>query len=230
MNGGETGLLPQAAEPAPAPVTAPATAPAATADPALPEGSSRFGITATAGPLGASHYLCDSAVCGDLVAALPASVLVAGRSDAAGGYAVDMSVFLDALMEGAAKLKGREGIAEAASLPMWVVCRMLGTFPVLEVLLGEAMDALKYEVEAALVKAAIGVDVVHKRSRSRKSVNPKGELVETERTEDVLEKAAVMDVAAAKYFLTNRMKERYKDDGGQKQAVQINFIGPEADL
>jgi hypothetical protein len=45
---------------------------------AMAIGEMKFGITCTGEPIGRSHWLADSAVCGDLVMALPSSVLIAG--------------------------------------------------------------------------------------------------------------------------------------------------------
>ena len=66
-------------------------------------GEVRFGVTCTGEPIGRRHYLADSATCGDMVMALPSSVLIAGRTKEAGGVAVDMCMFLDAVIEGVAK-------------------------------------------------------------------------------------------------------------------------------
>ena len=60
-------------------------------------GEMRFGITCTGEPIGTSHWLSDSSVCGDMVMALPSSVMIAGRSKEAGGVAVDMNMFLDSI-------------------------------------------------------------------------------------------------------------------------------------
>ena len=51
-------------------------------------GDCRFGVKATGEPLRKAHWLADSSVCGDLVMALPSSVLIAGRTAEAGGVAV----------------------------------------------------------------------------------------------------------------------------------------------
>lgn len=38
------------------------------------------------------------------------------------------------------------------------------------------------------------------------------------------------DAALSKTILTSRMRSRYKDEGGLKQAIQINISGAEANL
>ena len=125
--------------------------------PAPPQGSMslgevRFGITCTGEPIGTSHWLSDSSVCGDMVMALPSSVMIAGRSKEAGGVAVDMNMFLDSVIEGAGRLAGLAGIAEAASLPAWAVSRLMGTFPALMSVYHEAVDQAILMVEAAAIK------------------------------------------------------------------------------
>ena len=210
---------------------------------AMLPGEVRFGVTCTGEPVGASHWLADSAVCGDMVMALPSSVLIAGRSKESGGVAVDMSLFLDAIIEGAAKLEGLDGVAAAATLPKWAVSRLFGTFGVLIDVYHEAVDQAVLTVEAAAMKAAIGINVINKRTMKKTKIGAPGILiaangktVETpgEKTEEVseetLDKYIPPDPALSKLILTSRMKGRYKDEGGMKQAIQINISGAEARL
>lgn len=198
--------------------------------PDLPQGSMtlgemRFGITCTGEPIGTSHWLSDSSVCGDMVMALPSSVMIAGRSKEAGGVAVDMNMFLDSVIEGAGRLAGLAGISEAASLPAWAVSRLMGTFPALMSVYHEAIDQSILMVEAAAIKAAIGMKITNTRR-----------LVKTDEdgrkttTSETLDREIMPDPALSKLLLTNRMKSRYKDTEDVKQAVQINVYGPEADL
>lgn len=197
--------------------------------PMLREGETRFGVTAAGGPLGSGHWLADSSVCGDQVMALPVAVLVAGRTKASGSKAVDMCMFLDAIIEGAARLCGTDGIVESASLPAWVVARLFGTFPVLRQVYDDAMDQMLMTVEAAAYKAAIGGTARHVRKLRKKKTDSDG--VETlEESEETLDKVVPPDPALSKLILTSRMKERYRDDEKHTQAVQINVIGPEANL
>ena len=198
--------------------------------PDLPQGSMslgevRFGITCTGEPIGTSHWLSDSSVCGDMVMALPSSVMIAGRSKEAGGVAVDMNMFLDSVIEGAGRLAGLAGIAEAASLPAWAVSRLMGTFPALMSVYHEAVDQSILMVEAAAIKAAIGM----KLTNTRKVVKT-DEDGRKSSTSETLEREIMPDPALSKFLLTNRMKSRYKDTEDVKQAVQINIYGPEADL
>lgn len=202
-------------------------------DPMLPEppqgsmtlGEMRFGITCTGEPIGTSHWLSDSSVCGDMVMALPSSVMIAGRSKEAGGVAVDMNMFLDSVIEGAGRLAGLAGISEAASLPAWAVSRLMGTFPALMSVYHEAIDQSILMVEAAAIKAAIGMKITN----TRKLVKT-GEDGRKTTTLEKLDKHIMPDPALSKLLLTNRMKSRYKDTEDVKQAVQINVYGPEADL
>lgn len=198
--------------------------------PDLPQGSMtlgemRFGITCTGEPIGTSHWLSDSSVCGDMVMALPSSVMIAGRSKEAGGVAVDMNMFLDSVIEGAGRLAGLAGISEAASLPAWAVSRLMGTFPALMSVYHEAIDQSILMVEAAAIKAAIGMKITN----TRKLVKT-GEDGRKTTTLEKLDKHIMPDPALSKLLLTNRMKSRYKDTEDVKQAVQINVYGPEADL
>ena len=198
--------------------------------PDLPQGSMslgemRFGITCTGEPIGTSHWLSDSSVCGDMVMALPSSVMIAGRSKEAGGVAVDMNMFLDSVIEGAGRLAGLAGISEAASLPAWAVSRLMGTFPALMSVYHEAVDQSILMVEAAAIKAAIGM----KLTNTRKVVKT-DEDGRKSSTSETLEREIMPDPALSKFLLTNRMKSRYKDTEDVKQAVQINVYGPEADL
>jgi len=195
---------------------------------AMAPGDVRFGVTCTGVPIGTSHWLADSAVCGDMVMALPSSVLIAGRSKEAGGVAVDMSLFLDAIIEGAAKLEGLDGVAAAAALPKWAVSRLFGTFGVLIDVYHEAVDQAVLTVEAAAMKAAIGMKVQNTRKLSRIRETPEGSF--HEETEETTDKHILPDPALSKLILTSRMKGRYKDEGGMKQAIQINISGAEARL
>ncbi len=188
-------------------------------------GEVRFGITCTGEPIGTSHWLSDSSVCGDMVMALPSSVMIAGRSKEAGGVAVDMNMFLDSVIEGAGRLAGLAGISEAASLPAWAVSRLMGTFPALMSVYHEAVDQAILMVEAAAIKAAIGM----KLTNTRKVVKT-DEDGRKSSTSETLEREIMPDPALSKFLLTNRMKSRYKDTEDVKQAVQINIYGPEADL
>lgn len=204
--------------------------PEATMLPDLPQGSMRlgemrFGITCTGEPIGTSHWLSDSSVCGDMVMALPSSVMIAGRSKEAGGVAVDMNMFLDSVIEGAGRLAGLAGISEAASLPAWAVSRLMGTFPALMSVYHEAIDQSILMVEAAAIKAAIGM----KLTNTRKVVKT-DEDGRKSSTSETLDREIMPDPALSKLLLTNRMKSRYKDTEDVKQAVQINVYGPEADL
>lgn len=205
---------------------------------AMAIGEARFGVTATAEPIGNAHWLTDSSTCGDMIMALPSTVLVAGRSKESGGVAVDMAMFLDAILEGTAKFKAYQGIAEAASLPVWAVCRLFGTFPVLKDVYSEAMDQAVLIVEASGMKAAIGMDIECKRTmRKTKTgapgiiISASGKVVETpgEKTEELSEETLMKyippDPTLSKLILTSRMKQRYKDDADTKQAVQINICG-----
>jgi hypothetical protein len=195
---------------------------------AMAPGDVRFGVTCTGVPIGTSHWLADSAVCGDMVMALPSSVLIAGRSKEAGGVAVDMSLFLDAIIEGAGKMEGLDGVASAAALPKWAVSRLFGTFGVLIDVYHEAVDQAVLTVEAAAMKAAIGMKVQNTRKLSRIRETPEGRF--HEETEETTDKHILPDPALSKLILTSRMKGRYKDEGGMKQAIQINISGAEARL
>lgn len=157
--------------------------------------------------------------------ALPSSVMIAGRSKEAGGVAVDMNMFLDSVIEGAGRLAGLAGISEAASLPAWAVSRLMGTFPALMSVYHEAVDQAILMVEAAAIKAAIGM----KLTNTRKVVKT-DEDGRKSSTSETLDREIMPDPALSKFLLTNRMKSRYKDTEDVKQAVQINIYGPEADL
>ena len=191
---------------------------------AMQVGENKFGITCTGKPLGRSHWLADSSVCGDQVMALPSSVLIAGRTKEAGGVGIDMMIFIDSVIEGAGRLCGIDGICQSSTLPKWAVSRMLGTFPALMSVYHEAIDQAVLAVEGAAMKAAIGVKVYNRRRLHK----DKGGVIEKSR--EVIEKNIMPDPALSKLILTSRMKSRYKDDGDVKQAVQINFVGAEADL
>lgn len=212
-------------------------------DGSMAVGAVRFGVTATGEPIGNSHWLTDSAVSGDMLMSLPSSVLVAGRTAEAGGVAVDMGMFLDAIVEGTAKFREYDGIAEAASLPVWAVCRLMGTFPVLENVYNEMMDKGVRIIEAAGMRAAAGMEVKNTRTMRKTKVgapgiaiSASGKVVEApgektvEESEETLTKYLPPDPTLSKLILTNRMKGRYKDDGGVKQAIQINICGAEARL
>ena len=208
--------------------------PEKTASAALPQGSMRvgemrFGITCTGEPIGRSHYLADSSTCGDMVMALPSSVLVAGRAKEAGGVAVDMGMFLDAVIEGTAKFNAYAGIAEVAGLPVWAVCRLFGTFPVLQSVYDEAMDQAVLMVEAAGMKASIGMHMKNQRSFKKTKVGTDGRKT-VDQADETIEKYIPPDPTLSKLILTSRMRGRYKDDGGMKQAIQINISAAEADL
>lgn len=192
-------------------------------------GDVKFGITCTGEPVGRSHWLADSAVCGDLVMALPSSVLIAGRTKEASGVAVDMGVFLDAIVEGASRLCGIPGIVEASGLPAWSVSRLMGTFPALMQVYHETIDQAVLLVEAAAIKASIGMRVTNRREHTKnKSIG--GKVVESDKSVETLDREIPPDPSLSRFILTNRMKSRYKDDGDVKQAVQINIMGAEADL
>ena len=191
-------------------------------------GECRFGVTACGEPLGRSHWLADSSICGDLVMALPSSVLIASRTQSGGGVAVDMAQFLDAVMEGTAKMIGYPGIAEAAAIPIWAVSRLFGTFPVMRAIYDEAMDQAVMLVEAAAIKAATGGKVTNTRKVTKSKTGINGP--STESTTETLVKDMLPDPMLSKLILTSRMKNRYKDEGGLRQAVQINILGAEARL
>lgn len=191
-------------------------------------GDIRFGVTCTGEPVGKSHYLADSSTCGDMVMALPSSVLVAARTVVGGGVAVDMAMFLDAVIEGVALFRGYAGIAEIASLPVWAVSRLFGTFPVLQAVYNEAMDQAVLLVEAANMRAACGVRITNTRKVTKSKDTPEGHTSES--TTETLEKDVLPDPTLSKLILTSRMKGRYKEEGGVKQAVQINILGAEARL
>ena len=192
-------------------------------------GEVRFGITCTGEPIGHSHYLADSMTCGDMVMALPSSVLIAGRTKESGGVAVDMGMFLDAVIEGTAKFKAYEGIAEASSLPVWAVCRLFGTFSVLQAVYDEAMDQAVLMVEAAGMKAAIGMNVKNQRSFRKTKIGTDG-LKTVDTADETIEKYIPPDPTLSKLILTSRRRGRYKDEGGMKQAIQINISAAEANL
>lgn len=197
--------------------------------PAMKEGESRFGVTCAGAPIGTTHWLADSAACGDRVMALPSAVLVAGRTKAAGNIAVNMSLFLDAVIEGAARMCAIEGIVESAAIPAWAVRRLFATFPVLREVYEEAMDQLVLTIEAAAYKAAAGMKTQHVRNVRKRRVGVDGE-ESTEETTETLDKFIPPDPALSKLILTSRMRSRYKDEDSNTQAVQINIIGPEANL
>lgn len=210
---------------------------------AMAVGDIRFGITCTDEPIGTRHWLADSSGCGDLIMALPSSVLIAGRSKEAGGVAVDMGMFLDSIIEGVGKFTAMQGIAEVSSLPVWAVNRLFGTFPVLMDVYHEAMDQAVLLVEAASMKAAIGMQVQNVRKMRKTKVgapgiaiSASGKVVETpgekteENSEETLDKHIPPDATLSKLILTSRMKSRYKDEGGVRQAIQINISGAEARL
>lgn len=197
---------------------------------AMAEGEVRFGIVATSPPLGNGHWLCDHSTCGDLIAALPATLLVKGRTPEAGGVAVDMAAFLDDVVAGAGRLEGIKGIVEETGLPQWAVSRIIGTFPAIKIAYNEAIDITMLEVEAAAIKAATGITIKQKRTRTKKQLDHKGGVVSKEEAEENFEKYFPPDTGISKFLLASRMKDRYKEETGVQQAVQINIIGPEADL
>ena len=216
--------------------------------PAVPEfagsmkvGQVLFGITATGEPLGKTHWLADSSACGDLVMALPSSCLIAGRTAEAGGVAVDMAMFLDSVITGAAKMEGLAGIAEVATLPLWAVGRLFGTFPALYAVYSEAMDQCVLAVEAAAFKAAIGMKIRKSRKfkKERQLLDSFGKPMKdengnavtvTESTEENFDADLPPDPTLSKTILTSRMRGRYKDEARSNQAVIINISGPEANL
>lgn len=202
--------------------------PAAVTDSEMKIGESRFGVTCTGNPVGRSHWLADSSACGDLVMALPSSVLIAARTTVGGGVAVDMGVLLDSIVEGVGKFNGYAGVAEAASLPLWSVCRLMGTFPVLKQVFSDCMDEAVVIVEGAAWKAAIGSTVKNERKMSKVRRTPEGSFAE--RSTETLTKHIPPDPALSKLILTSRMKGRYKDEGGMRQAVQINISAAEANV
>ncbi len=197
---------------------------------AMNEGDVRFGVTAVDTYIGDEHWLVDSSVYGDLIAALPKKVLVAGRTEAAGSVAVDLLSFLDAVYEGAGQFEDVAGIAEASGKPRWVVLRLMGSFPVLNAVYDHALDVAVRAVELAAIKAAMGIKSIQTRERTRKKVDANGNIIEEETTSETIDKVLPPDPALSRLVLTNRMKHRYKDDGGVQQAVQINIVGPEANL
>ena len=197
---------------------------------AMAIGECRFGITATDEPIGDGHWMCDSSTCGDLIAALPSAVLIAGKTADAGGVAVDMARFIDCVIEGAARLDGIQGIVEASGHPAWAVNRIMGTFPALMIAYEEGIDKAILTVEAAAIKAAIGMKQTQTRRRMKIVKDEQGRTTGSESSTDTMEKDLMPDPALAKLLLTSRMKHRYRDDGGVQQAVQINIMGAEANL
>lgn len=210
---------------------------------AMKKGEVRFGVTCTGEPVGSNHWLVDSSVYGDMVMTLPSAVLVAGRTKEAGGVAVDMLAFLDAVVEGAAKLEGLEGVAAVSSLPVWAVLRLFGTFDILMAVYHDALDQAVLVVEAAAMKAAIGMKVTNTRRMTKTKVGApgiaiaaNGKVVATpgeetkEESVETIDKHILPDAALSKLILTSRMRGRYKDEGGVKQAVQINICGAAAKL
>jgi len=191
---------------------------------AMEKGDIKFGITCTGTPIMDGHWLTDSSVCGDMVMALPSSVLVAGRG-AQGGVAVDMFLFLDAIIEGAATFTAVDGVAQAASLPRWAVSRMMGSFPALGAVYNEAMDEAVLTIEAAAYKAS----TFRTSTNTRKMIKSKaGKPTEVHR--ETLTKEVGPDAALSKMILASRMKSKYKDEGDVQQAVVLNLFGAEADL
>ena len=142
-----------------------------------------------------------------------------------GGVAVDMNMFLDSVIEGAGRLAGLAGISEAASLPAWAVSRLMGTFPALMSVYHEAIDQSILMVEAAAIKAAIGMKLTNTRKVTKTDEDGR-----KSSTSETLNREIMPDPALSKLLLTNRMKSRYNDTEDVKQAVQINVYGPEADL
>lgn len=194
-----------------------------------PVGKVIGGVTITGKPLGTSTWVADASASGDLVAALPESVLVEARSGTS-GVAVDLRKFLDDLPSAAGKFEGVKGIALATRYPVWVVTRLFSVFPVLQNVYYEAMDLAVMEVEGAAFRAAIGVKLKTERRFKKKMRDPMtGKEVE-QTVEEVTEKDAPPDPTLSRLILTSRMKNRYKDNGGQKQAVVINITGAENDL
>ena len=146
-------------------------------------GDCKFGITCTGEPLGTSHWLADSLSCGDMVMGLPSSVLIAARTKKGGGVAVDMAVFLDSIVEGAAQMCGVPGIVEAAGLPMWAVTRMMGSFPALMAVYNESMDQAVLTVEAAMKASTFMVARNTRKVTKQKTEMIDGKEVVTEKFE-----------------------------------------------
>lgn len=192
-------------------------------------GEVRYGVTCTGEPIGGKHWLVDSSTCGDLVAALPTTVLIASRRKNGGGKAVNMLLLLDAVIDGAAAFDALDGIALKAGLPVWVISRLFGVFPILQNIYSEAIDQAVYTVETAAMKAAAGkLTITRKRKMERKHDGPEGHSEDS--TIETFESQLPPDASLGKFILTNRMKRRYKDDGGQKQAVVINIANAEENL
>jgi len=191
---------------------------------AMKEGDVKFGITCTGTPIMNEHWLTDSSVCGDMVMALPSSVLVAGRG-AQVGVAIDMFLFLDAIIEGAATFTAVDGVSEAASLPRWAVSRMMGSFPALGAVYDEAMDEAVRTIEAAAYKAS----TFRTTTNTRKMIKSKnGKPTEVHR--ETLVKEVGPDAALTKLILTSRLQSKYKEDAQAQQAVVLNLFGGERDL
>lgn len=194
----------------------------------MKKGESRFGVTSTGDPIGKTHWIVDSSTCGDIIMSLPQSVLIAARSGNS-GIAVNVRDFIDAIVEGASKCEGINGIAECAKIPVWAVSRMFGTFPVLQNVYAEAMDEFVITVEAAAMKSATWNRVKKSHMSQKTKTLPDGQSI----TESVTETDDVVippDPTLSKLILQSRMRNRYKEDTGSKQAVIINITGPEAGL
>jgi hypothetical protein len=196
-------------------------------------GECRFGVTCTGKPISTSHWLSDSMSCGDMVMALPSSVLIAPRTKLDKGVGVDMNIFLDAIVEGAARMEGLPGISEPAGIPSWAVSRLFGTFPALMAVYHEAMDQSVLTIEAAAMKAATFMVARNTRTVTKVITEKQGnKSVEVGRqiTQETLDKEIAPDPALSKFIMTSRMPGRYKDMGGVKQAVVVNVFGAEADV
>ena len=202
--------------------------PAETLKNVMKKGESRFGVTGTGDPIGKGHWIVDSSTCGDIVMSLPSSVLIAARSGKS-GIAVNLCDFIDAIVEGASKCEGIKGIAECAKLPVWAVSRLFGTFPVLQNVYAEAMDEFVMTVEAAAMKSATWNKISKSHMSKKMKTLPNGQSI-TESTTETDDVIIPPDPTLSKLILQSRMRNRYKEESGSKQAVIINITGPEAGL
>ena len=155
-------------------------------------------------------------------------VLIAARSGKS-GIAVNLCDFIDAIVEGASKCEGIKGIAECAKLPVWAVSRLFGTFPVLQNVYAEAMDEFVMTVEAAAMKSATWNKISKSHMSKKMKTLPNGQSI-TESTTETDDVIIPPDPTLSKLILQSRMRNRYKEESGSKQAVIINITGPEAGL
>ena len=79
------------------------------------------------------------------------------------------------------------------------------------------------------MKAAIGMRVKNQRTFKKTKTDADG-LETTDTAEETIDKYIPPDPTLSKLILTSRMRGRYKDDGGVKQAIQINISNAEANL